>query len=636
MASSIKIKRSSTLGNPGTLGVGELAYSSLAGTDANGGDRLYIGTGSEASGNASVHDVIGGKYFADMLDHTPGTLTASSAIVVNASGKVDVVKTTNLQIGGAGVTNVIAATDTNGGVEITPNGTGLVKVGAFTVPNSTGTDGYVLTSTGSGSSVWAVSSMSSIPANMTTFLGTPSSANLIAAMSDETGTGALVFATSPTLVTPALGIPSSVTLTNATGLPVSTGVSGLASGIASFLAVATSANLAAAVTDETGTGALVFATSPTLVTPALGTPSGLIGTNITGTAAGFTAGTVTTNANLTGHITSTGNAAVLGSFSSANLLAALTDKTGTGVNVFATSPSFTDSVLATTTTFSAFNTTATTLNIGGAATSLSLGAATGTTTINNSLAISGHVVPIANITYDLGSAAYRFRDLYLSGNTINLGASTISGSATGISLTSLNGTPIGATTASTGAFTTLSTTGDITVGGNLTVNGTTTTINSTVVTVDDILVELGSVATPTNTTANGGGILLKGTTDKTITWDSTYSNWNSSEDWNIVTGKVFKINNASVLSSTTLGSTVTASSLTSVGTLTTGVWNGTVLTPVYGGTGLATVTSRGILFGNGTSTIGVTAAATIDGSFLKSDSTGNPFFSNLVDGGTYE
>ena len=101
------------------------------------------------------------------------------------------------------------------------------------------------------------------------------------------------------------------------------------------------------MSDETGTGALVFATSPTLVTPALGTPSALIGTNITGTAAGFTAGTVTTNANLTGHITSTGNAAVLGSFSSANLLAALTDETGTGANVFATSPTLVTPVLGT-------------------------------------------------------------------------------------------------------------------------------------------------------------------------------------------------------------------------------------------------------------------------------------------------
>ena len=79
-------------------------------------------------------------------------------------------------------------------------------------------------------------------------------------------------------------------------------------------------------------------TSPTLTTPALGTPASGVMTNVTGTASGLTAGNVTTNANLTGHITSVGNAAVLGSFTSAQLLAALTDETGTGAAVFANSP----------------------------------------------------------------------------------------------------------------------------------------------------------------------------------------------------------------------------------------------------------------------------------------------------------
>ena len=114
-----------------------------------------------------------------------------------------------------------------------------------------------------------------------------------------------------------------------------------------FLANPTSANLRAAMTDETGTGLLVFNTSPTLVTPALGTPSALVGTNITGTAAGLTAGNVTTNANLTGAITSVGNAASLGSFTSASLLAALTDETGTGAAVFATSPTLVTPILGT-------------------------------------------------------------------------------------------------------------------------------------------------------------------------------------------------------------------------------------------------------------------------------------------------
>ena len=142
--------------------------------------------------------------------------------------------------------------------------------------------------------------------------------------------------------------------TNVTGtLPVGnggTGITSFGSGVATFLGTPSSANLAAAVTDETGSGSLVFATSPTLVTPALGTPSALVGTNITGTASGLTAGNVTTNANLTGAVTSVGNATSLGSFSSANLLAALTDETGTGSAVFATSPTLVTPNLGTPTT----------------------------------------------------------------------------------------------------------------------------------------------------------------------------------------------------------------------------------------------------------------------------------------------
>ena len=92
--------------------------------------------------------------------------------------------------------------------------------------------------------------------------------------------------------------------------------------------------------------------------------------------------------------------------------------------------------------------------------------------------------------------------------------------------------------------------GNTVITGDLTVNGTTTTVNSTTVTVDDITLELGSVASPTDTTANGGGIILKGTTDKSILWDSANTNWTSSENFNLTSGKTFKIANTTVLTST--------------------------------------------------------------------------------------
>ena len=96
-----------------------------------------------------------------------------------------------------------------------------------------------------------------------------------------------------------------------------------------------------------GTGSVARVTSPTFVTPALGTPASGVMTNVSGTASSLTAGTVTTNANLTGHVTSSGNAAVLGSFSSAQLATALTNETGSGAAVFGISPTLVTPALGT-------------------------------------------------------------------------------------------------------------------------------------------------------------------------------------------------------------------------------------------------------------------------------------------------
>lgn len=122
---------------------------------------------------------------------------------------------------------------------------------------------------------------------------------------------------------------------------------------------------------------------------------------------------------------------------------------------------------------------------------------------------------------------------------------------------------------------------DLTVTNNLTVNGTTTTINSTTLQVDDKNIELGTVATPSDVTANGGGITLKGATDHTIIWTNSTDSWDFSEHVNIASGKEFQIAGTSVLNASTLGSGVTASSLTSVGTITTGTWNGTPIATTY-------------------------------------------------------
>jgi len=122
--STIKLKRSASTGSPANLGQGEVAYSYLSGTQNNGGDRLYIGTGTESAGNAANLDVVGGKYFTDMMDHVAGTLTASSALLVDSNKKINELFVDNLKIDG----NTITSEDTNGNITLDPNGTGKVQI----------------------------------------------------------------------------------------------------------------------------------------------------------------------------------------------------------------------------------------------------------------------------------------------------------------------------------------------------------------------------------------------------------------------------------------------------------------------------------------------------------------------------
>jgi hypothetical protein len=147
--------------------------------------------------------------------------------------------------------------------------------------------------------------------------------------------------------------------------------------------------------------------------------------------------------------------------------------------------------------------------------------------------------------------------------TVTAAAGTLSGSTlnSGVTASSLT---------SVGTLASLTTSGDVTVGGNLTVNGTTTTINSTTISVDDKNIELGSVASPTDTTADGAGITVKGDTDKTWNWVNATDSWTSSEHIDLASGKAVYIAGTSVLNGTTLGANVVNSSLTKVGLTTAG------------------------------------------------------------------
>ncbi len=123
MANLTRIKiltTGATTSAPSNIKTGELAYSYVAGTQGNNGDRLYIGTGAESGGVASSVDLIGGKYFTGLLDHVHGTLTASSAIITDSNNKINQLNVDNLRLD----TSTLTSTNTNGDVIIDPNGTG--------------------------------------------------------------------------------------------------------------------------------------------------------------------------------------------------------------------------------------------------------------------------------------------------------------------------------------------------------------------------------------------------------------------------------------------------------------------------------------------------------------------------------
>jgi len=249
----------------------------------------------------------------------------------------------------------------------------------------------------------------------------------------------------------------------------------------------------------------------------------------------------------------------------------------------------------TATTVNLLDTTATRINMGGAATIVEIGAATGTTTVHNNVDIDG----------DLNVDGGDIRTNVTTFNLLNTTATTVNafGAATTIEIGSATGTT--------------NINNNLVVEGNLTVNGTTTTMNSTTISVDDKNIELGSVASPTDVTADGGGITLKGTTDKTINWLNATDSWTSSENFELASAKAYRINNISVLNSTTLGTEVVNSSLQQLGTINTGVWQASVINSTYGGTGVnnggrtITVAGNFTTTGANTLTLNTTGATSI-------------------------
>ncbi len=261
--------------------------------------------------------------------------------------------------------------------------------------------------------------------------------------------------------------------------------------------------------------------------------------------------------------------------------------------------------------------------------------------------LSGVYIPMSGSATPTGT--YTFSGTVNVTGTFQLGSTTVTASAAELNLidgsianTVVNSKAviygssgqIAATTITTSGNATVG--GDLTVTGNLTVNGTVTTVNSTTVTVDDKNLELGSVYNPTDTTADGGGITLKGTTDKTILWTNSTDSWTYNQNIELAATYAYRIDGVSVLSKTTLGSTVVSSSLTSVGTIATGVWNGTAIGVAYGGTGLTSAPQGSVLVANSANTYtALDGGGSSDGLLAYTASSDTIAWATTIDGGVF-
>jgi len=676
MASILRIKRSEVSGNPAVLGQGELAYSALADNGSNGGDRLYIGMGTETAGNAVNHIVVGGKYFTDAITAATDANTASTIVKRDSSGNFSA-GTITAALSGNATTATTWATARNLSLSGDATAT-LSSVDGSANVSAALTLATVNTNVGQFGSSTSIPIVTVNAKGLVTAVSTASISSTLN-IAGDTGTDAVSLGSDTLTFVGGTGITSAVTnntvtfdidnsvvtltgsqtLTNKTISGANNTLSNIGNSSLSNSSVTIgSTNLAlgatattfaglTSVTSTSFTGALTgnASTATTLQTARTIAISG----PVTGTATSFNG-----SANIVIPVTAldVAHANVTGTLAVDHGGTGVTTSTGTGSVVLSASPALTGTPTAPTAA-SGTNTTqlATTEFVTAAVDAARTGldvkasvraATTANITLSNTQTVDGVALSVGDRVLVKDQTTASANGIYVVSATAwtrstdaDTDAEVTAGMFTFVEQGTVNadsgwvlstdGAIVVGTTALT--FAQFSGAGQIVAGAGLTKTGNTLNVGAgTGITVnaDDVALTgqalaFHNLATNGLVTRTGAGAVtgrsVAGTTNRTTVTNGDGVSGNPTVD----------------IASTYVGQT----SITTLGTIATGTWNATTIAVNKGGTGLTTATARGIIYGNGTSALGVTAASTIDGSFLRGDASGNPYWSNSIDGGTY-